>query len=172
MCLRKRVFSILKCLQSCSAQQAWATEQLEAKVRNWNMACRSVKSWSQDKEKFHYSGSLCCWGKMGFYSPPTRFSWKLTASSQTPLCFGAGPHRGTYSWLRVPPDAVCSKRFFRDCSNSPAIRCEVVLNQIAFLWQFYSKREKRMKYQTKIILSGCILWKTLLGNVYYGKLTY
>lgn len=96
----------------------------------------------------------------------------MTASSQAPLCFGAGPHRGTYSWLCVPPDTTCSKRFFRDCFNGPAICCEMVLNQTAFLWQFYSKRVKRMKYQTKIILSECILWKTLLGNAYYGKLTY
>lgn len=29
-----------------------------------------------------------------------------------------------------------------------------------------------MKYQTKIMSSGCILWKTLLGSAYYGKLTY
>ena len=160
-----------KCLQSFSSRRGWATEQLEAKFRNCNMACHSVTNWSWDM-KFHYSGSLCCWGKTGFYSLLSRSSWKLTASSQAPLCFGTDPHHGTYSWLCFPTDTVCSKRFFRDCSNGPAIRCEMVLNQTAFIWQFYSKREKSMKHQTKIILSGCILWKTLVGNAYYGKLTY
>lgn len=77
----------------------------------------SVKCRSRDKEKFLYSRSLCCRRKMGFYSLLTRFSWKLTASSQAPPYFGAGPHCGTYSWLHVPPDTVCSKKFFRDCSN-------------------------------------------------------
>lgn len=172
MCLRKTLASILKCLQSFSARRAWATEQLEAKVRNWNMACHSVKSCSQDKVKFHYSGSLCCWGKMVFYSLLTRFSWKLTASSQAPPCFSAGPHRGTHSCLHVPPDTVCSKRFFRECSNGPANSLWDGFKSNRILWQFYSKREKRMKYQMKIILSGCILWKMSLGNAYYGKLTY
>lgn len=128
--------------------------------------------WSQVKEKFHSSGSLCCWGKMGIYSLLTMFSWKLTASSQTPPCFGAGPHSGTYSWLRFPPDNVSSKRFFRDCSNGPAIHCEMVLNEIAFLWQLCSKTKKRLEYQIKKTFSGHTLRKTLLGNAYHRKLTY
>lgn len=129
-------------------------------------------SWSQVTEKFHSSGSLYCGGKMGIYSLLAMFSWKLTASSQTLPCFGDSPHSGNYSWLCFPLDNVSSKRFFRDCSNGPAIHCEMVLNEIAFLWQLYSESEKRMKYWMKIICSGCTLWKTLLGNAYHRKLTY
>lgn len=128
--------------------------------------------WFQVTEKFHSSGSLYYGGKMGIYSLLTMFSWKLTASSQTLPLFGADPHSGTYFWLCFPPDNVSSKRFFRDCSNGPAIHCETVLNETAFLWQLYSKSEKRMKYWMIKIFSGCTLWKTLLGNAYHRKFTY
>lgn len=56
----------------------------------------AFQCWSQVTEKFHSSGSLYCGGKMGIYSLVTVFSWKLTASSQTPPCFGAGPCSGIF----------------------------------------------------------------------------
>lgn len=130
--------------------------------------CLSLLVSSHRKVSFFWNPMVL--GKKGIYSL-LRFpeSWQL-------------PHRLLRALELVPtvkpilgcflPDNVSSKRFFRDCSNGPAIHCEMVLNEIAFLWQLYSKSEKRMKYQMKIIFSGCTLWKTLLGNEYHRKLTY
>lgn len=51
------------------------------------------------------------------------------------------------------------------------MHCEMVLNQIAFLWQFYSKREKNeipdennlvWMHTVENIARQCILWKTHL----------
>lgn len=171
--LRKRTISIFKCLQSFfNTQQTWGREQLEAQTRNWNTPYCSVAIWSQDKEKFHYSRSLCNWVMMGLYYLLTRFSWKLMFSSHSFPCLEADCHCGSYSCLPIPPDTTCSKTFFRDCANGPAVHCEF-LKQVAFLWQLYRKKEKRMKKQTKMNLSGCmhtvrnitrqcILWKTHL----------
>lgn len=136
----------LNVCKASSTQQAWAREQLETQIRNWNAPCCSVAIWSQDKKKFHYSISLCNWVMMGLYSPLTRFSWKLMSSSQSFPYLEADYHCGTYACLPIPPDIICSNMFFRDCAlhNGPAIHCEF-LKQVAFLRQLYRKREKRMK---------------------------
>lgn len=132
-------------------------------------ACISLLVPSHRKVSFLWKPIL--WRKDGDLLPTDYVFLKVDSFITDSSMFGAGPHSGNYSWLCFPPDNMSSKRFFRDCSNGPAIHCEMVLNEIAFIWQLYSKSKKGMKYWMKIIFSGCTLWKTLLGNAYHRKLT-